>query len=373
MAFQLSHCKPYCTRDVTGDILQARGSQQLNRGKASFDPQMANRWIEPVCSKGRRPPGAVIAPVFAFASIVAFLLVTLPATDLPGSDPDLVAVENIPTEALRAYDAAYRDTATKSDELKTVATGRPCPLRHNPDWGGVQSSFDDKTQTLHSPPDSIQVCEVIAGAVAAGLLPAAAAVRHGLTMLDVGAAFSGESIMGHKMGFHVVAFEARETEYKQIVAATQRFRKIEVINAAVADISGPVSFFMAIDSSSLLKSAVEGEREAPKAQSERKQKVTVQGVTLDEVAAERGIKIGFMKVDVQGAEYNVLRGAIHILRRDKPVVNFEYTPYLVDGGSWLESSPILRESPRVLALMERLGYECMPCAADPNMAACSFK
>ena len=214
------------------------------------------------------------------------------------------------------------------------------------------------------------MCEVIAGAVAAGLLPAAAAVRHGLTMLDVGAAFSGESIMGHKMGFHVVAFEARETEYKQIVAATQRFRKIEVINAAVADISGPVSFFMAIDSSSLLKSAVEGEREAPKAQSERKQKVTVQGVTLDEVAAERGIKIGFMKVDVQGAEYNVLRGAIHILRRDKPVVNFEYTPYLVDGGSWLESSPILRESPRVLALMERLGYECMSCAADPNMAAC---
>jgi len=342
----------------------------LNRGKASFDPQMANRWIEPDCSKGRRPPGAVIAPVFAVASIVAFLLVTLPATDLPGSDPDLVAVENIPTEALVAYDAAYRDTATKSDELKTVATGRPCPLRHNPDWGGVQSSFDDKTQTLHSPPDSIQVCEVIAGAVAAGLLPAAAAVRHGLTMLDVGAAFSGESIMGHKMGFQVVAFEARETEYKQIVAATQRFRKIEVINAAVADISGPVSFFMAIDSSSLLKSAVEGEREAPKAQSERKQKVTVQGVTLDEVAAERGIKIGFMKVDVQGAEYNVLRGAIHILRRDKPVVNFEYTPYLVDGGSWLESSPILRESPRVLALMERLGYECMSCAADPNMAAC---
>ena len=67
---------------------------------------MANRWIEPDCSKGRRPPGAVIAPVFAVASIVAFLLVTLPATDLPGSDPDLVAVENIPTKALVAYDAA---------------------------------------------------------------------------------------------------------------------------------------------------------------------------------------------------------------------------------------------------------------------------
>ena len=85
--------------------------------------------------------------------------------------------------------------------------------------------------------------------------------------------------------------------------------------------------------------------------------------TLDEVAAERGIKIGFMKVDVQGAEYNVLRGAIHILRRDKPVVYFEY--YLAPGHRL--HAP---DFPRVLALMERLGYECMPCAADPNMAAC---
>ena len=111
-------------------------------------------------------------------------------------------------------------------------------------------------------------------------------------MLDVGAAFSGESILGHKLGLQVVAFEARESEYSQIVAATRRFRHVEVLHAAVTDRSGPVTLNMARDSSSLLKSAVEGVREAPKARRERQKTMTVPGVTLDEVVAERGLKIG---------------------------------------------------------------------------------
>lgn len=48
----------------------------------------------------------------------------------------------------------------------------------------------------------------------------------------------------------------------------------------------------------------------------------VTATTLDE-AISPGIKIGFMKIDVQGAEEMVLKGAQRILLEDRPIIQFE--------------------------------------------------
>jgi len=51
--------------------------------------------------------------------------------------------------------------------------------------------------------------------------------------------------------------------------------------------------------------------------------INVEMRVLDELIPE-GEKIDFLKVDVEGGEYHVLKGALRILRESKPVVVFEF-------------------------------------------------
>ncbi len=54
------------------------------------------------------------------------------------------------------------------------------------------------------------------------------------------------------------------------------------------------------------------------------EKLAVRCTTLDDlVPADR--TIGLIKIDVEGAEYHVLRGAMRIIRRDRPTILFECT------------------------------------------------
>ncbi len=53
--------------------------------------------------------------------------------------------------------------------------------------------------------------------------------------------------------------------------------------------------------------------------------IEVQTQTLDAVLASHSIRhVDFIKIDVEGAEYLVLKGAVDCLQRDKPVVVFEH-------------------------------------------------
>jgi hypothetical protein len=49
-------------------------------------------------------------------------------------------------------------------------------------------------------------------------------------------------------------------------------------------------------------------------------------VTLDEELRSRAKPVQVMKVDVEGFELSVIRGASEIIRRDRPAVCFEFAP-----------------------------------------------
>ena len=219
--------------------------------------------------------------------------------------------------------------------------------------GHCEAYVDNATGAVHSYGDSKEMCGVAAGAIELGII--AQPTRLDKTFLiDVGAAWSGEVIVGHKMGFQVAAFEARESEYTNIVRATRRFPGVDVVHAAVTDKAGPVELHMSADSSSLLDSAVHGGPERGKTAMENNRVVTVQGIVLDEYVQMHDVRrVAFLMLDVQGVEYNVLKGSINTLKEQKPVVMFEYDKRL--GGP---------SADKVLCLLQSLGYECAFLAGD---------
>lgn len=217
------------------------------------------------------------------------------------------------------------------------------------------------------PADAHDMCQVIDFLITQGQLPhmhdnvrrSAAAV-----LIDVGAAFGGELLIGHKMGFHVESFEAREDEFKLLNATWGTLPRVHIVNAAVSNVPGghsKMELFNAADSSSLHANAVTGEKEKRKADKQaaagNSRIISVEAVSLDYALAGVHGRVSFIKADVQGHEYEVLLSASGLLRRDRPALYFEYSPNF--RGS---------KAPEVLCLAKDLGYECV---FRGNMVVCA--
>jgi len=75
--------------------------------------------------------------------------------------------------------------------------------------------------------------------------------------------------------------------------------------------------------------------------------VTVRQVALDDVVAERGLVPDLVKIDTEGAELTVLRGAVEVLRAAHPMLVFE---------SW-RAPEARRDS---WTMLDKLGYAIAP-------------
>jgi FkbM family methyltransferase len=115
----------------------------------------------------------------------------------------------------------------------------------------------------------------------------------------------------------------------------KKFPQVEVRQVALSDTEGRAEFFISSQSSG--HSGLRFNHSAGNAT-----KIDVALMRLDNVVpADR--RIGFLKIDVEGLEYPVFRGAARILTENRPVVLFECTQAGLDnsGGtaeqlhSWL--------------------------------------
>jgi FkbM family methyltransferase len=91
-----------------------------------------------------------------------------------------------------------------------------------------------------------------------------------------------------------------------------------------------------------------GEMRHPAVEGQEYSIKTVRGATLDYLVEHHSLNPGFIKIDVEGAEHRVLKGARNVLKKYKPIILSELAdPLLRKNGS---------SSKAVLAELERNGY-----------------
>lgn len=141
-------------------------------------------------------------------------------------------------------------------------------------------------------------------------------LRQDTSCLDIGAHYGSmlSRICRTAPGGRHLAFEAIPGKVKFL---RRKFPEVDVRQLALSDRAGRTRFFVCESRSGFSSLARPARREATA--------IDAETARLDDVVpADR--TFGFVKIDVEGAELLVLRGATRTLARDRPVILFECGP-----------------------------------------------
>ncbi len=176
-------------------------------------------------------------------------------------------------------------------------------------------------------------------------------LQPGQVFVDVGGHFGFYTLLAaHLIGEEgsVFTFEAAPRVFQILKANAQALPQIEVFHQAVSETSGSLVFYEFPLSHSEYNTLLP-------AQFERSdwfykvphQKVEVPSVCLDEFFSTRQLQPNFIKIDVEGAEFEVIKGAVCLLKQYKPVVAMEF----------LAAKRGNAEHHHAMALLKELGYQ----------------
>ena len=145
-------------------------------------------------------------------------------------------------------------------------------------------------------------------------------IKPGAVFADVGSYFGYYALRAAAAGAKVFAFEPLPGNYDLLTENIRlnESKNIETVPCAVSDQVGEVSF----------SAPPAGNRGmGALAFREGLRRVTVQSTTLDTFFKERQIeRLDVIKIDVEGAEVSVLKGAKETLARFRPKMLVEYNP-----------------------------------------------
>lgn len=176
-------------------------------------------------------------------------------------------------------------------------------------------------------------------------------LQPGQIFVDVGGHFGFYTLLAaHLVGERgkVFTFEAAPRVFQILKSNTQALPQVEVFHQAVSETSGSLVFYEFPLSHSEYNTLLPVQFE----QSEwfhkvPHQKVEVPSVCLDAFFGKVHSQPDFIKIDVEGAEFEVIKGATGLLQQHKTVVAMEF----------LAAKRGNTEHYRAMALLEKLGYQ----------------
>lgn len=154
--------------------------------------------------------------------------------------------------------------------------------------------------------------------------------HEGYTFLDCGAHIGLFSVVGSRIVGErgkVVSFEPMPSirAVLENTISINNCSNVTVRPEAVSSKIGEARFFDTGNVASNANSLVQQDRHAGN--------ITVPVTTIDQVRAEMNLRINCIKIDVEGAEYDLLRGASKTLRSDRPVLFLSLHPTALNNAN----------------------------------------
>jgi FkbM family methyltransferase len=184
-------------------------------------------------------------------------------------------------------------------------------------------------------------------------------IRPGMQVLDIGANMGYFSLLAASLvGPHggVYSWEPSSNNVRMLRASqiVNHFRNIEIVQAAAGAQTGLLHYFP--NSSNGTVSAINEAKPEDLAHAE-----TVMALRIDDLIPQNAM-IGFVKIDVEGYEYEALRGAQQTICRCRPIIASEFCPSSLRSASGISGEDFLQ-------FLVQLGYDLSVIDGDKLVAS----
>lgn len=157
-------------------------------------------------------------------------------------------------------------------------------------------------------------------------------LQSGDTFIDVGANFGFHTLLASKLvgkKGKVIAFEPSPSnlEILQYHSRVNFANNVSIISKAVGDVANTLVPFVLVDGGKHASNSLTIADDVPYISADQKQITEVPLTTIDKTCSEQNLVPDVIKIDVEGAELLVLKGAKNTIEKCKPTILIGIHPF----------------------------------------------